>query len=58
MLAKIIIIAFVALISFGSTLTVAAVGKPRTPVTPGVAAGVTVFTLLEMAALAYLYTQL
>lgn len=58
MFAKSIIIVFIALISLGSTLTVTGVGKPRTPITPGVAAGTTVFTLLEILALAYLYTQL
>lgn len=44
----------VAFLMFGIVATIYMVGKPRQPLTAGVAAGVTLFTLLQIAGVLYL----
>lgn len=50
--------AFAVLILFGILNTITQVGKPRGPITPGVAAAVAFIGMLELLVLAYLSTQL
>jgi hypothetical protein len=55
---QVVLFVFAALIAFGAFSTILTVGKVRRPVTPGVAAAVTLVGALEIAALAYISSQL
>lgn len=55
--AQAVLIAFALLILVGVLGTIARVGKPAKPVTATVAAWTTLIGILELAALAYVYSQ-
>jgi len=50
-------IAMIALQTFGVSVTVTVVGKPRKPLTGGVAAGTLVFAAAFMVGVIYLYAS-
>ena len=56
-MATVIIVLFALLVLTGVLRTIATVGKTQKPVTPGVAATVAFLGMVELAALAYLSTQ-
>jgi hypothetical protein len=55
---QVVLFVFAALIAFGVFSTILTVGKVRRSVTPGVAAAITLVGALEIAALAYISSQL
>lgn len=57
-LAHIVMYVMIGLIVLGQIATVANVGKPRGPITPAAAVTVTVASLLEIAGLVHVLTQL
>ena len=56
-MATVIIVLFALLVLTGVLRTIATVGKTQKPVTPGVAATVAFLGMVDLAALAYLSTQ-
>lgn len=58
MLAKSIMIAFVALWGFGLFATIGNIGKPRKPISNRLAGTVAFVTLLDCVAALYVYNQL
>jgi hypothetical protein len=50
-----IYLVFCSILGFGTGVTIAMVGQPRKPITPGVALATTIVGVLEFAALSYLY---
>lgn len=58
MLAHFIIYAMLGLVVVGALVTISVIGKPRGPVTPGLAVYVTIVSALQVSGLFHLLTQI
>lgn len=57
-LAHVFLIYAMVIAAFSVISTTATIGKPRKPITPGLAVGVTIYGAVYMSGLVYAYTQL
>lgn len=57
-MAHLFIYCMIGMLAIGSLATIASIGKPRKPITPGIAIYVVVVSALEVAGLVYVSFQL